>query len=170
MTPKMIEATMMNLVTVKVRHISLLLTQETVQRETSPSRFLTCFSQNCIFSPFIFFNSTGWNLYSRFWSIWVTEYQQMMMMGDVGKDFVLDLSHIKKPFFLVQYFKKYITSSRSLRTVQSMPLGKQAISTKRAGEPTGCAMRCKQASDEVREGDGERRQGFLPLMIGSEGR
>ena len=32
-----------------------------------------------------------------------------MLIGNVSKDFVLDLSHIKEPFFLVQYLKKYTT-------------------------------------------------------------
>jgi hypothetical protein len=36
--------------------------------------------------------------------------------------------------------------------------------------PTGCATRYKQAGNKGGEGDDERRQGFLPLIRGSEGR
>jgi len=113
MTAKMIEAPMMNLVTATIGHVSLLLTQEAIQREIRPSCFLKGFSQNSIFSPLMFLNSARWNLYPRLWRIGVTEHKQMMLMGNVGKDFVLDLSHIKKPLFLVQHLKNYTTSFRS---------------------------------------------------------
>src|SRR5450631_4427821 len=102
MTQKMIEAAMMNLVTAKISHISLLLTQETIQHQVSQSSFLISFSQNSIFSLFMLFNSTSRNLYPRFWCVRVTKHKQMMMMGNVSHDFVLDLSHIRIPFFLVQ--------------------------------------------------------------------
>ncbi len=113
MTAKMIEAPIMNLVTAKVRHVSLLLTQKTIEREVRQSRFLKCFSQNGIFNPFTLFKSTGWNLYSCFWSTGVTEHKQVMIMGNIGKDFALDHSHLNKPLFLVQLLKNYTTSSHS---------------------------------------------------------
>ena len=113
MTAKMIEAPLMNLVTAKIGHVSLLLTQEAIQREIRPSCFLKGFSQNGIFSPFTLFQSTGWNLYSCFWSTGVTEHKQVMLMGNIGKDLVLDPSHLNKPLFLVQLLKNYTTSSRS---------------------------------------------------------
>ena len=113
MTAKMIEAPIMNLIRAKVRHVSLLLTQKTLEREIRQSRFLKGFSQNGIFSPFTLLQSTGWNLYSCFWSTGVTEHQQVLLMGNIGKDLVLDPSHIKKPLFLVQHLKNYTTSARS---------------------------------------------------------
>ena len=113
MTAKMIEAPIMNLIRAKVRHVSLLLTQKTIERDVRQSRFLKGFSQNGIFSPFTLFQSTGWNLYSCFWSTRVTEHKQVMLMGNIGKDLVLDPSHLNKPPFLVQLLKNYTTSSRS---------------------------------------------------------
>ncbi len=138
LTPKMIEAAMMNLVTAKIRHISLLLTEETMQRKVSQSCFLIGFSQDSIFSLFMLFNSTSRNLYPRFWSTWVPEHKQMMMMGNIGHDFVLDLPHIRIPFFLVQITQEVYHKLSLLKNGYNVFLSlfaNRASSTKIAEDP-----------------------------------
>jgi hypothetical protein len=43
LTSKMVEMAMMNLLTAKIRHIPLLLTQQAIQHQVVSSRFFKCF-------------------------------------------------------------------------------------------------------------------------------
>jgi hypothetical protein len=45
-----------------------------------------------------------------------------MLIGNVSQHFVLDLSHIKEPFFLVQHLKKYTTQVFALEKLYSVYL------------------------------------------------
>jgi hypothetical protein len=97
---KMVEVAVMNLVTVKIRHIAFLLAEKTVKRKMSQAGFLECFSQNGIFGPFMRFNSASGNLHARLWKIRVAENKEMIVVGNISKDLVLDFHGCMRPFFL----------------------------------------------------------------------
>jgi hypothetical protein len=85
MAAEVVEASMMDLVSPKVGHISLLLTQEPIHGEVRQPGFFKRFSQDGLFRAFIRLKCSCRDLYPRFWGKGVTKDKQTMTMGNVGK-------------------------------------------------------------------------------------
>ncbi len=93
MASKMVKATMVDFVLPKIRHVSLMITEETLQGKICEPCLFKCLPQDGSLRMFICLNRSRRDLYPRFWRREVTEDEQMMMMSDVGEDLVFYRFH-----------------------------------------------------------------------------
>src|SRR5262245_61268971 len=110
MTPQVVEMAMVDLITPKIRHVPLMLTKVSIQSEICQTCFFEDLPQYGILKMFALVDRSCGNLYPCFWKVRVPENKQVMTMGNVGKNFVFDLSHVETP---LSVYDNTLTSRRT---------------------------------------------------------
>ena len=116
LTTEVVEEAMVDLVFPKIRHIALILAQETINNKIWQTRFFKCLSQDGFFGTLIRFDSSRWNLNPRVWSNGVNEHKHMIAIGDVGKSLVFYLSRS------IQWCAAFLVHSYLMTSLKSRPI------------------------------------------------